>query len=196
MLMKGNSTYEIFVGGVSYSTKLHTVHRYFQEFGMVKSVALIRSADGVRKNIRISMANIKGYARILNCRNHELNGRSITCAPFMGGKALAALTSKQNKCKVILKGVPKDIGSQELKYLLENQIGQVEKLFSYKPEIKQELSSNRQFHTYSVKFVNREDADKLLRNGQLAIFKYRTCICVEKFKYSNSSKVKTIKAKE
>ena len=131
----------------------------------------------------------------MNFDNHMIDGRSITCSPFISGSKLAASNSRANKCKDILRGVTRQICFEELKDSLERQGGPIEKMFSFMPENRVTNTTNRHFLTYSVLFKDPFSSQNLINKGQLILANRRTCILVEKFKYKKSSKVNPLNSK-
>lgn len=124
-----------------------------------------------------------------------IDGRSITCSPFISGSKLAASNSRENKCKVILRGVTRQICIDELKDSLERQGGSIQKMFAFMPENGLTNTTNRQFLTYSVLFKDLFSSQTLINKSQLILANRRACIIVEKFNYKKSSKVNALNSK-
>ena len=124
----------IFVGGTASRTAVDDVYRYFRSFASVRSLAFLGSADGIRRNIRLTIDGVKGYRLVPGYRGHVLDGRSLTCSPVIGGILLTRMNARANKRKVVLKGIPAMISKSEVQEYLEAQAGPVEILFNYLPE--------------------------------------------------------------
>lgn len=183
--------YKIFVAGIPSRYTSTEIKLYFASFGAISSVEMVpRSSQRRRLNFRsnndkkgawiISVETRDVFDRILNHYPHRFSDRNLICKPFLYGPELAQTNSLNNKRRVILKHVPTELSEESLRSMLIRDFGDIECLFSFRPD-KQPTVSKRQYHSYSVMFMQEHSAVKAIQAGSLNYSKGSSPIKVEQF---------------
>lgn len=99
--------YKIFVGGLTIQTTEADLEDYFEGFGSIKQVAIIKNKQtGLSKCYAFLLANDKRtYERILSEKPHRLNGRIIDCKDGFNKEDNPALFEKLNNRKIFVGGL-------------------------------------------------------------------------------------------
>lgn len=186
-----NTIWTIRVAGVNSSISRSVLYRYFGAFGAIKKIEFIQSTNSIRMICRMLIDDHLTYMRILVAKNHTLLGRTLTCLPFLEGRALQTFNYSQNKCRVVLKRVPTFITEGMLVGCLENQVGRVAYIHRYKSESEYHKLSNRKYSCFLVSFSSPKSTTKMLSSEQQTTFylkMYETTVNCYRFKTSYNEK--------
>ena len=166
---------KLFVAGVSNKISKDQVREYFSQFGPVVRVEMgapnrsnrSRAVQG-RGHCIVVLQSEAAAEKILHQPQHVLDGRVLTCKPYLIGGELKSHNEMLNSRRVILKQVPKDIDPSLLKSTLEKIAGQIETFYVLRSDSDSGNSSQDRRHlTCSVVFKTRQAADRILEIGYI-----------------------------
>lgn len=149
--------YEVFVAGIPASTSLEMLRNFFQGFGPVFSIEFIkldkrrRTNRQPRKFCKLTTTS-RGMFHHLIGAPLQFKGRSLFCQQFMSGDSLLAYSTDINARRVVVKKVPVNIGTDELKEALEFNIGSIDIIYQYKSDFAYFFHNSKDHKTFSVTF--------------------------------------------
>lgn len=163
--MKENS---IFVAGIPSGSCSKEIERFFESLGFQVEILCDDQASKsdliiLKGHCVMQAKNPESYSEVLNSNRIVFKGRSLTCKPFLSGKALQHHNRQTNKRRVVIKSVPLHISMEHLRNFMESAFGPIDKMYQYLPEKFDEyrkiLTHERKFGSYSVLFYNEKDAN-------------------------------------
>lgn len=192
--------FRLFVAGIPSGLPTAEIFSFFCLFGRFRIVDAGEESKNIESDInkhqssssQIATAKGKGHCiletenfadfqRLVEQKYIRFNGRTLTILKHRTGVGLIVQNKKLNRCRAILKRVPKGIKEEFLRERLETLAGKLQTLFKYMSE---NPLSNAQFSsrtdTYSVVFENREVAKKLITERKFKLTD-KVTLLVEKY---------------
>lgn len=171
----------LFVAGLPTNVDPDQVLRFFEAFGefTLAPANSVREAETLRKKGHAILVCRSAHvaSELVKTRHYIFLGRRLTVLPLKTGKQLIIENSRANAFRVILKRIPKEYSSENLRGLLEMRYGPLNTLFCYKPDEGQLHAKNwggwiyRDFDSYSAIFECKEHAKTLIQQGKLDLGK-------------------------
>lgn len=187
--------YKVFVAGVPASAKTSTIVTYFSQFGnfMMDQDSSRRpdSSHGLesRGHCLLTTRDSHAYAEVTQRKYFAYLGRTLTVLPHKTGVGLIVHNKKLNRCRVILKRVPRWLGEDSLRSLLETKVGPVQALFQFKSaDTCDSYKGGSRYDTYSAIFEDKLHARQLTTTGQVDLGN-GTVVVVEKYKKHSNRKI-------
>lgn len=114
------TTHTIFVGGICGNHTEQTIYNYFSRFCSVTKVQMKKKflkSKGREINCgfcTIDIASKSDYQAVLRFQNHRIQGRKVSCRPFLRGKALTASKSSKDQKKLFICNLHKNTTNGDL----------------------------------------------------------------------------------
>ena len=180
--MKQNYGVSLFVTGVAAYGTIQQVYEYFSGFGNIKYVKLIH-LNNQKLAFKITTDNAT-CLKILNSKNHWIDGRNIQCNLFISGNDLIKKNIKMNKCRIIIKKVPSFISIHQLKNAVELMYGEINTIFQFKSDsnmgTETSIRGKKMYSSYSVLFSKKESVAKIATES-FYLHDCDTSVIIEKF---------------
>lgn len=113
----------VFVGGIPADASEKILFDYFSTFGAVENLKVISKKQAILSDTAfcfLSFEDASSARDVLAKESHVLFSRLITCRPFMQGNSLQSKAADENRRKVFVKYIPKDMTEDEFKNFFSN----------------------------------------------------------------------------
>ena len=155
--------YEIFVAGFPALTTAETIKKYFETYGPVLSVEILK-AGKAKANARLPKVYCKlrtlsepMFLKIIGHPGPCFKGRSLFCQEFKTGERLAAHSFNVNARRIVVKKVPRSLSLSDLKEGLEGIAGKIEVIYEYQSDLQIETANSKFLKTVSVTFAEHHN---------------------------------------
>ncbi len=108
----------IFIGGIPADASEKILFDYFSSFGVVENLKVISKKQAILSDTAFCFLTFQDESAardVLSEESHVLFSRLITCKPFMQGTSLQSKAADENKRKVFVKYIPKEMTEDEFK---------------------------------------------------------------------------------
>lgn len=162
-----NSKFMLFVSNIPPEAEAAEIQRYFAKFGRIKVHTFqVKNKLSGRKISQIEALDQNTNRNILNAEKHFLSsGSEIFVQKLLSGEELEAKVKEDEKRKVTVVGIEKDLSTEQLKELFELKFGKVE--FCYLKRYKAKRRRGRGFAFIS--FMDRESAVRAVESATIEI---------------------------
>ena len=176
---KKNEEYKIFVAGIPSSISFRSILDFFSGFGKITMLEAVERGRIYRLDqdlclmdrlctrgiCIITTNNWKTFSQIISGSIIFL-GRLLMCKKYLKTEELFAHNKEINKKRVLVKGVPKMISSEELKAFIETHFGMVDIIYPFNTfdsiDNTVQERSKKPLVTYSVTLNDPETAEYLI----------------------------------
>ena len=180
-----SNLYKLFVAGMPLKYQLEKMLSFFQQYGQfsleVPLKTISKPESGLAtQNIDSDQDNMKSQCVLvtrdsdlceymLQQKYFEFGGNNLTLLRHRTGVELMFQNKRLNRCRVIIKKVPKFFTEEVIKGVFESRFGQIDTIFKFKNDQAWNNQFGSIYDTYSVIFEHRYSADKAVNEASVQL---------------------------